>query len=196
MGFIAVNLSSYDEYTLTSLEFEIVRSLNFASVCLNQNIYYSQVWFGDVSREWISNLSSRLSRMAFLIEFKSIKVHYIEPAIDYASHYAIAYRPRSGWRDNLRDEYAQYDFIVRSEGQEFDIGLGDKWQKSPNYRNYREYNSKFMILVHELSHLFMHTLDITYHYGHCRLLASRDPLQAKFNANNWGYFVEEFIIPR
>ena len=82
MGFIAVNLSSYDEYTLTSLEFEIVRSLNFASVCLNQNIYYSQVWFGDVSREWISNLSSRLSRMAFLIEFKSIKIHYIEHSID------------------------------------------------------------------------------------------------------------------
>lgn len=59
-------------------------------------------------------------------------------------------------------------------------------------------DSQFCTLVHELTQLILGTEDVEkggitmYGVDNARQLASTSPYDAKDNADNWGYFVEEF----
>jgi hypothetical protein len=80
---------------------------------------------------------------------------------------------------------------------------------SPNFPNLQTYatapvstyagQDQFETVVHELSHIVLGTADETlndgstaYHASNARLLATEDAVKAKNNAENWGFFVEEF----
>jgi hypothetical protein len=59
--------------------------------------------------------------------------------------------------------------------------------------------SQFETLVHELSHLVLNTNDETLSSGvtayggsNARTLAAQSPDKAKNNAENWGFFIEDF----
>jgi len=55
-----------------------------------------------------------------------------------------------------------------------------------------DYNTKFHVLVHELSHLFMCLGDYATEYKPSLDLVYMDTNKAQRNADNWGYFLEEF----
>ena len=86
-----------------------------------------------------------------------------------------------------------------SQGFKMHINMGfRKLQKySPDPKN-ENGQDQFETLVHELSHLIMATDDVEYNgekaYGgdSARELARNDSAKAQKNAENMGFFVEEF----
>jgi len=190
---------------------------------INPNIYhaanhYNKVWFGDNDPEWITLLKFKLNRMAAILEHHPIYVHRV-PLQARPPGYAIAISPTHGWQDYTADNNG-LDFIARSRNQNFEILLGELWPAAPMYRlcdrhsvplqiepqmpndqlrsSYHNcthnHDSKFQILVHELSHLMHDTEDNEYGYDKTMNLAESDSNSAKVNADNWGYFLEEFRV--
>jgi len=179
--------------------------------------HYSEVWFGDNDPEWIALLKFKLNRMAAILEHHPIYVHRVPLSNPASAAYATATPPTDGWQDYTADNNG-LDFIARSHNQNFKILLGKRWPDAPMYRlcdqhsipiemgppmpSYQvkrlyynctqNHNSKFQILVHELSHLMQGTLDNAYGYHKTMTLAESDSNSAKVNADNWAYFLEEF----
>jgi hypothetical protein len=56
------------------------------------------------------------------------------------------------------------------------------------------HESKFQIIVHEITHLLLATYDHKYGYLASRKLAQNCDIEAWENADNWGYFLEEFRL--
>jgi len=193
MGFITTSLSRFDTNMITSLEPNIIHTMKCAAGQLLQNTFYSQVWFGDARSQWIANLSRKLTLMVDIIERYPINIFYIpEPEI-YQTHYAKADRPRFGWRDLSQDQNGTSGDLDRYlQGEVFQISLGAGWFSVPKYRNYFSKESRFMLLVHELSHILLNTRDYVRDYNPCKELALQDDRVAKRNADNWAYFLEEF----
>ena len=197
MPFKSTNLNTIDHIMILGLGARLVQTIEFASLALSQDSKHSLVWFGDVSPAWIAYLKITLMRMAALIKINTINVGYISEDAFYSSHFAWAYEPSSGWENYTADQRNFFGNYIRPPvAQAFYIGLGIFWNGAPEYRTYDRNESKFMIIAHELSHLFVGTADIANGYRNSKLLASRHPLHAKSNANNWGYFLEEFCKPR
>jgi len=193
MPFKSLNLKTVDHILILGLGDRIVQTLEFASQALSQDSKHSLVWFGDVSPAWIAYLKSTLMRMAALIKINTIDVGYIIEYAHYSSRFATAYVPSSGWQNYTADQRNFFgNYARRPVDQGFHIGLGRFWHGAPVYRTYYRNESKFMIIAHELSHLLVDTVDIANGYKNSKLLASMHPLHAKSNANNWGYFLEEF----
>jgi len=179
--------------------------------------HYSQVWFGDNEPEWIALLKFKLNRMAAILEHHPIYVHRVPLSDPASAAYATATPPTDGWQDYTADNNG-LDFIARSHNQNFKILLGRLWHDAPMYRLCEQHSipieidtpmpssqvrrlyyyctqnhiSKFHILVHELSHLMQGTLDNAYGYHRTMTLAKDDSNSAKVNAENWGFFLEEF----
>lgn len=96
------------------------------------------------------------------------------------------------------------DFQGRMLGHDRSIELGKQWFPLPAYSfggpTAWRGGDKFGCLVHELSHNALDTLDITvvktgekvYGGPKCRTLARGNPRLAFQNADNWGFFIEEF----
>lgn len=190
MGLTATGLGPADQAIVRTMGPEIVRILRSASANIREGNDRSQLWFGDSSALWISQLRTKLDRMASVINLKSIDIH--GSALDRRNGaFAAAQRPASGWRDNTAN-VGGAGFITRSQGQGFHIRLDLKWNTAPSYRVGSSKDSKFQTLVHELSHLILDTEDEEYGSIECLTLASTDSARAKRNADSWAYFVEEF----
>jgi hypothetical protein len=121
-----------------------------------------------------------LSKIASVINCEEIRVHGstiqkkrgdISATTGRPDTWAAAQQPRDGW--------GNYTTIARARGQRMNVRLSIKWNRSPLYRTPANRDSKFQVLVHEISHLLLNTDD-----GQ-----SGNP---KREADNWGYFVEEF----
>jgi len=198
MGFIITGFSIEHRRIIERLEAEIRRVMTKAAVRLNikncYNEFYSQFWFGDSTPEWIEYLQIRLERMITLMKINPIEIQYIVSDYDHRTHYALAHQPRSGWQDHTEDKHWLYsDFLQRSYAQKFSISLGQRWHELPIYRpTPDDYDTKFHVLVHELSHLFMYLKDYAIEYKHSLDLVYMDTNKAQRNADNWGYFLEEF----
>ncbi len=190
MGLTATGLGPADQTIVRIMGPEIVRILRNASAKIREGNNHSQVWFGDSSAPWIGQIRTKLNRMASVINLQSIDIH--GSALNRRGRtFAAAQQPASGWRDNTANVDG-VGFITRSQGQGFHIRLDLEWNTAPNYRVGTNYDSKFQILVHELSHLILDTEDEEYGSTKCRKLAVTNPARAKINADSWGYFVEEF----
>lgn len=190
MGLTSTGLGPADQGIVRVMGPEIVRVLRNASARIRDGNDHSQVWFGDSSAQWISQLRTKLNRMASVINLQTINIH--GSALDRRDGaFAAAQRPAGGWRDNTAN-IGGVGFITRSRGQGFHIRLDLRWNTAPKYRAGPGYDSKFQILVHELSHLILDTEDEAYGSIKCRALAFTSLVRAKRNADTWGYFVEEF----
>ena len=190
MGFTSSGLGPADQTLIQTFGREIITFLRTAARNVTVIDQHSQLWFGDSSALWITQLREKLDRMATVINLQSIDIHG-STLNRRGNTFAAAQRPNSGWRDNTANPGGG-GFITRSQGQGFHIRLDRSWNTAPTYRSANSPDSKFQTLVHELTHLIIDTEDEEYTSIRCRGLAITNSARAKRNADSWGYFVEEF----
>jgi hypothetical protein len=191
MGISSSGLGPADQQLVSKLGPEIIRTLRKASTELAPGDVRSRAWFGDASNAWIQQVKRNLNRMASVINVQRIDVHGSQWQQRSKGTSAAAYQPASGWRDHTAN-VGNVGFITRSQNQGFNIELDIAWNKSPTYKTTANLDSKFEILVHELTHLILDTEDEAYGPAKCQALATASPARAKKNADTWGYFIEEF----
>jgi len=225
MGLISNSLSVIDHNTIHSIGPEIVRTMRRASEYLDENASddfshpwncYCYFWFGTMNSTFIAKLKRTLYRMASIINLHPIYIREIMPEFS-KRRTATALKPLSGWRNNteniLTGAIDEGAFITRSENEMFNIYLDQQWNAQPQYsacnaRHFRQkstrishqactanHNSQFQSLVHEITHLLIHTEDYRYGYERSLNLALGSSNHAWRNADNWGYFIEEFRYP-
>jgi hypothetical protein len=182
MGLIAEALGPMDQRAVLRLGPEIVTTLRKAAAAIRrgEGRTESTTWFGDSSVNWMNRLATNLSRIASVINCEAIRVHGstirqkrgdISTTTGRPNTWAAAQRPRGGW--------GTYTSVAGARGQGMNVRLSIKWNRSPLYRTPANRDSKFQVLVHELSHLLLNTDD-------------GQSGDARREADNWGYFVEEF----
>jgi hypothetical protein len=195
MGLLTVGgLGPTDQKEVNILGPEITRVLRKAAAEIQKGHGrgQSQTWFGDQAQAWMIDLQNKLNKMASVINCEQIQVHGEAWKERSKTTFAASYEPKDGW--------GNYNSISRARDQEFEIALDIKWNNSIMYCTPANRDSKFQSLVHELTHLILGTDDIVFNgkktYGteKSKNLSASRPEDAKKNADNWGYFVEEFRI--
>ncbi len=194
MGLVCRGLGPADAATVAELGPEIVRVLRRAAAEIEQGRgrAESTTWFGDTAAPWMRRLQAALNKMASVVNTKDINIGFATLERRKAGSYAAAFRPTGGWN--------VYTDLTTAEGRNFTIRLNLRWNSTPLYRTPpgTPGDSKFQTLVHELTHLILGTEDVRrggatcYGVAACQALAQASPANAKDNADNWGYFVEEF----
>lgn len=156
-------------------------------------------WFGDNSANFSRSVKEKTAKMRSHLLNTHIKcVSGKGLAVDnnaQANHFSVGF---TGVNSLLANDYAN------SKTDEF-----SKVTIGPNFKNLDKYAStaltvfgdqdQFETLVHELSHVVLGTNDevndsgvTAYGATNARNLATADASKAKTNAENWGFFVEEF----
>lgn len=190
--FFTVGLSTEDQINIQMLESELIKTLQKSMESITEGDYYSRLWFGDCSKLWITQLKRKLGRMISILNSQLIEILYSlknDPNL-----YAESITPWNGWQDYTEIPFSS-DFVINVQAQDFRIDLASRWSDAPLFSNGTgiDYpDSKFEVLVHEVSHLLVGTDDIHFGKKDCHILAILDHLNAKENADNWAYFLEEY----
>ncbi|MBM7066814.1 M35 family metallo-endopeptidase [Actibacterium sp. 188UL27-1] len=197
MSLILSGLPSTEVTILQTLHQNLIAALRKASnemkLAANgqttQSTGFSQTWFGDVSPNWLRALAKDLSKSASLINVMPIKIH-AAPLSERVDAYACSLIKRKEDQEYARKNNP----LTIAKGKHFEIELHKKWFKAPVFRTPNNPDSRFQTLMHEISHIFLCTKDQPSSEGvdTCKLLAQFLSPVAKTNADNWGYFVEEF----
>ncbi len=184
--------------------------------------YLCWFWFGTLSPIFITKLKITLDRMATIINLHPVHIGNIRPSLSNKNRRATSKKPLSGWRNNTKSIITGAidagAFITRSENEMFNILLDHQWIFTPKYTLCTErhhtncgrdhikgtsishqpcigvHHSQFQTIVHELTHLILHTEDHRYGYQESLKLAQISEPAAWKNADNWGYFLEEFRL--
>jgi hypothetical protein len=188
-----MGLGPADRAIVARLQPEIVTVLRNASAAARAGTpdatARSLRWFGDNSPGWMGQLSSKLNRLASIVNNKDIEVSFSGLRHRCGDEYAAANRPTGGWND-FSEENAP---MSAAQGRNFVINLNLSWNGAPTYSPAQQPgDSKFQTLVHECTHLILDTDDDAYGVPMCLATAAATPALAKKTADNWGYFVEEF----
>ncbi|MBC2711953.1 MAG: hypothetical protein HGJ94_13480 [Desulfosarcina sp.] len=187
MGLVAIGMGPADQNALRQLEPEIIKTLRNASSRIRQGNAESLLWFGDNTQGWISRLNRDLNKMASILNTKPIEVVGTNWRQRSPNTTAAAKRPTGGWN--------QYTNMTNAQGRNFRIRLDIAWNSRPLYRPGNVPGvSKFHTIVHELTHLILNTDDVAPAYGviNCQNHANTNPHNAKRNADNWAFFVDDF----
>lgn len=194
MGFSILGLSPTEQMDLRAIEPELINALKKAAARIIICQANSKLWFGDCSQQWIDQLRMRLIRMACILNIQTILCQSIR--IDEQSNaYAHAIIPRYGWRDYTINQHGDA-FLKYTQDQWFCIRLDRRWNTAPLFKNNFSPISKFQTIAHEITHIFMNTRDIAYGVIDCCELAIANPNDAKLNADNWMYFIDEYSLLR
>ena len=188
MGFVAEGLGPSDQEILRRMEPEILKTLRAASsqIRSGRGRAESLKWFGDESQGWMAILGRDLNKMASILNTTPIRVHGTNWQARSTRTTAAARKPAEGWD--------RYTGMTKAQGQDFDIRLDIAWNERPLFRPGNAPGvSKFHTLVHELTHLILNTDDVKPAYGvqNC-LRKAAAPVNAKRNADNWAFFVDDF----
>jgi hypothetical protein len=186
MSFVMSGLGPGDQGSITTLSPIIITTLrNISSNILRGGgKNESAKWFGDSAGPWMQRLGQNLNKMATVVNTKDINISFRD--LDHRKgSFAAASAPASGW--------GTYTSVADAQGQNFVIRLDTAWNKAPLYSPPgAPGDSMFQTLVHEITHLLLDTNDHAYGVASSLQLAKSSPYKAKDNADNWGYFVEEF----
>ena len=159
-------------------------------------------WFGSCSPEKIQTVQLKVRQMRTTLRNVPLVLlwlpdeHYIG-----SSHRQWSFPP--GMMNGNEAEQVRAIGSVGPGSINYAISLTTHWQRLPNYAMGVPYAwtgaDKFEVLVHELSHSIIGTVDATSDKGkiayggtRCRQLALGWPEHAINNADNWGFFIEEF----
>lgn len=186
MSFTLEGLGPADQGFITQLTPVILATLRSASSAVQRGSAggKSQRWFGDSSQPWMTQLASDLNQMASILNMEKISIGF-RPLAHRDGSFAVAAPPKAGW--------GKYTAISKARGQNFSIQLDTAWNSAPLYSSGPSpADSMFQTIVHELTHLIVGSDDHSYGVANCMALARTNPSKAKQNADNWGYFVEEF----
>jgi hypothetical protein len=193
MGLVPNALGPADQAVVRKLEPEIVATLRLASDKVRGGRANEALrrWFGDDSQVWRYEVARKLGKMASVVNTTPIEVSFTHKDKRSTGTVAAAKRPKESWGDYTNMTKAQGpDFT----GQNFRVRLDIGWNRRPTHTaGVQPGQSKFKTLVHELTHLILNTDDVTPAYGvqNCRNKATHHPADAKRNADNWAFFVQE-----
>jgi hypothetical protein len=142
-------------------------------------------WFGatptNTVKEKVGKLRSFFNCNSITIRFATLQKR--------GTNNAAALAPGNGWKD--------YTNLTKANGVSFEMYLNSGWEAKPKRSTLplatAGSGGQFKTLVHELSHLGLNTEDHKYQAASCVALAASDAAKALDNADNWGFFVEEFI---
>jgi Lysine-specific metallo-endopeptidase len=141
-------------------------------------------WFGRNDQATIATVSSVLSRTSDWVDKVSLYCLYANDGSLVDSYTA----PDGSivLRDTAGETYAYVD-----PGDLTKINLGLKFFNAPP----TGMDSKLGAIVHEVTHYFLtgNTDDIRYGKNDCLQLAQQDPVSALKNADNYEYFIEEWL---
>lgn len=193
MGFTCEGLGPADQKALSEIWPVMIRTLRIGGGEIQSRPFKtrSRVWFGDISPEWMGELQRKLYQMGTIANTQSFQVTGMEYRRRKPADVAHALQPDSGWGTytNLRD----------AQRTQFRIKLDIAWNNLPTFRGRgSKSKSKFQTIVHEVSHLVLHTRDLVYggHSGQpCKSLALNGTAGAKMNADNWAFFVDDVRSP-
>lgn len=201
MGFTTFCLGEGDQLDIRKIQIELINGLHRAasSTCNvtrlfddnNSNFDACGFWFGNCDRQWRKELSMKLNRLATLINVLTIQIQYIDINERNEQCYAYAQTPSGGWEDHTKDNQ-KVSFITHAQMQSNIIHLDVKWNNAPLFGDDERPTSKFQIIAHEISHLFLKTEDYCNGSTFCIRLAKHKPAHAKKNADNWGYYIQEY----
>lgn len=198
MGFYTGGLGPYDRVTVQLLQPVIISTLRKASSEVEHGggVAESEAWFGCVDEDWMEELAYGLNGIASMINIQPIEVGFSPFQERKKQVYAAAQTPEKGWRNFFSSKYPMSTVHQKqTKFKPFEILLHPAWNTSPLYCSSEgSADSKFQTLVHECTHLLLGTEDYEYGINSCRKLAEDDCVKAIGNADNWGYFVEEFRI--
>jgi hypothetical protein len=186
MSFNMFGLGPADQTAVRLLSPIIITTLRKAAAEIKRGggVAESEKWFGDSAGPWLRRLGDNLNRMASVVNVEDIKISF-RSVNHRKGSFAAASRPAGGW--------GTYTAVSDARGQNFLIQLDTKWNDAPLFRTGNQpADSMFQTLVHEVTHLLLDTDDNEYGVNSCLTLARESSYKAKGNADNWGYFVEEF----
>lgn len=186
MGFTFQGLGPSDQKALSEVWPKMIQTLRigWAQIWSRPYRIRSRVWFGDISQEWMLELQRKLYRMATIAntqQFEVTGMHYKKRDSGVAAH---AHEPSSGWNTytNIRD----------AQRTRFRISLDEGWNRLPTFRkSATPAKSKFQTIVHEVTHLVLHTRDLQYGGPPCKALALNSSVDAKMNADSWAFFIDD-----
>jgi hypothetical protein len=108
--------------------------------------------------------------------------------VDRGTDTAAALPPGGVWQD--------YTDLTEARRVSFEMYLNSAWENKPKWSTAPLVTAgaggQFKTLVHELSHLGLNTDDHIYRAANCVNLATTNAATAFDNADNWGFFIEEF----
>jgi len=193
MGLVPSALGPADQAVVRKLEPEIIATLRQASDRVRGGRADQEMlrWFGDAGLPWRNEVATKLSKMASVVNTTPITVTFTARTKRDTGTVAAARRPKESWGDYTDMTKAQGPGF---SGQDFHVRLDLAWNRQPTHcPGHQPGDSKFMSLVHELTHLILDTDDVTPAYGvrNCRNKADTNPAAAKRNADNWAFFVQE-----
>jgi Lysine-specific metallo-endopeptidase len=141
-------------------------------------------WFGRSDQSTVTAVTSALSRTADWVDRVSLYCLYANDGSLVDS--VMAPNGSIVLSDTAGDTYAYVD-----PGDLTKINLGLKFLSAPATGA----NSKLGSIVHEVTHYFLtgNTDDIRYGKNDCLQLAQQDPDSALKNADNYEYFIEEWL---
>jgi hypothetical protein len=141
-------------------------------------------WFGTTSA---NTIKGKVSKLRSFYNCNNITLRFATLQ-KRGSNNAAALAPGNGWDD--------YTNLTKANGVTFEMYLNSGWEEKDRWSTKplatAGSGGQFKTLVHELSHLGLNTNDHKYQAGPCITLASSDPVKALDNADNWGFFIEEF----
>lgn len=186
MGFRMTGLGPADQGYVTQLSPMIITTLRNVSGALARGggKNESDKWFGDSQTGWMQRLALNMNKMASVVNTQTIDISF-RKLNHRKGAFAAASAPSSGW--------GTYTSVADAQGQKFVIQLDTAWNTSPLVSPAKTPgDSMFQTLVHEITHLLIDTNDHAYGVPAAMALAKSSSYKAKDNADNWGYFVEEF----
>lgn len=194
MGFRIGN--PYVASLLNGIEREILDSLGRAAAAVENGTADAQCtkWFGDSPDAFKKRLGRTLRKMKTVVNLRAIPVSYTP----------LAEHNRSTNADALTQTEMLLEF---NNTTEVDVRLNVHFASLPRYvvrgadgiDTSSDQQSQFETIVHELSHGLLATIDVkrggqtAYGASAAHDLARNSPSNAKQNAENWGFFVEEFL---
>ncbi len=221
MGFTTATLCINDQEDIKTLEPKIINYLNMAAAKMMIDNKCSEIWFGDTSPAWITQLQQKLYSLRNAITDKEHSIEIFGPhqltdsgriLTDYSPLRYLEYHcNRAELPDEIRNPiHGQCDRYYHRHvpGKPYMIMLSPGWYYAPmtrhntaptvsptalRYPPHTRY-SKFHILIHGLTHLILDTYDIMDNYSNCASLAVSSMANAKINSDNWAFFVEDAAL--
>ncbi len=194
MGFYNAGLSPSDFTIVRQLQPEIIGTLRNAAAKVGKGLGQPECikWFGDDSDLWSAEVQEKLNLLAGMVNVKQIAVSFSRMDGRCGKELAEAMLSIAG----LPAAVVGTNPMTTGENRNFRILLNHaSWNSAPLYRPFkRPAASKFQILIHECTHLFLDTDDEAYGLQPCEVVVANAPAAAKINADTWGYFIEEFRL--
>lgn len=152
-------------------------------------------WFGRNDVTFAKKVAVKVSAMRMVLKNGCISLRWRPDQTFFGASNRVKDHPDGMMSGNQKQRVNAMNSL-KPQSASYSIELTGKWKELPNYSTGAAdtwtLQDKFQVLVHELSHSVLDTGDHGYGPVKCRALAIKKPNTAYRNAENWGYFIEEF----